>query len=174
MRSTDPLLRTSDIVLRVLSIGNYASGVAFVVMLVFGIALPGVIDARLTAKYGPDVDIAAALTILSAALVAGLIAVWAVARVFRALRAIIASVRQDEAFSTANAARLRTIGWMLLVLQILDLGGGLVAWGLSQLGVDYLDWTPSFTGWLAVLVAFILARVFATGAAMREELDGTV
>lgn len=50
MRSTDPLLRTSDIVLRVLSIGTYASGVAFVVMLVFGIALPGVIDARLTTK----------------------------------------------------------------------------------------------------------------------------
>lgn len=92
----------------------------------------------------------------------------------RALRAIITSVRQDEAFSTANAARLRTIGWMLLVLQILDLGGGLVAWGLSRLGVDYLDWTPSFTGWLAVLVAFILAHVFATGAAMREELEATV
>lgn len=114
------------------------------------------------------------LTTLQMLLLVGIVAVWAVARLFRSLSAMVASVRADEAFAPANAARLRTIGWMLLVLQLGDVAGGLVAWRLSRLGVEYLDWTPSLTGWLAVLVAFILARVFATGAAMREELEGTV
>jgi hypothetical protein len=32
----------------------------------------------------------------------------------------------------------------------------------------------STSGWLAVLLVFVLARVFAVGAGMREELEGTV
>ena len=32
----------------------------------------------------------------------------------------------------------------------------------------------STSGWLAVLLTFVLARVFAAGTLMREDLDGTV
>jgi hypothetical protein len=32
----------------------------------------------------------------------------------------------------------------------------------------------SINGWLAVLLTFLLARVFAKGAVMREDLEGTV
>jgi hypothetical protein len=32
----------------------------------------------------------------------------------------------------------------------------------------------SVNGWLAVLLTFILARVFAEGTLMREDLEGTV
>jgi hypothetical protein len=32
----------------------------------------------------------------------------------------------------------------------------------------------SINGWLAVLLTFLLARVFAEGALMREDLEGTV
>jgi hypothetical protein len=32
----------------------------------------------------------------------------------------------------------------------------------------------SISGWLAVLLTFLLARVFAQGALMREDLEGTV
>ena len=32
----------------------------------------------------------------------------------------------------------------------------------------------SINGWLAVLLTFILSRVFAEGAHMREDLEGTV
>ena len=32
----------------------------------------------------------------------------------------------------------------------------------------------SITGWLAVLLTFLLARVFAEGALMRDDLEGTV
>jgi hypothetical protein len=37
-----------------------------------------------------------------------------------------------------------------------------------------LDAGFSVTGWLSVLLTFLLARVFAEGATMREELEGTV
>ena len=37
-----------------------------------------------------------------------------------------------------------------------------------------LSWEFSLTRWLAVLMLFVLARVFEQGARMREELDGTV
>jgi hypothetical protein len=37
-----------------------------------------------------------------------------------------------------------------------------------------LDWSFSFAPWLAVLLLFVLARVFEHGAWMRSELEGTV
>jgi hypothetical protein len=37
-----------------------------------------------------------------------------------------------------------------------------------------LDAGFSVNGWLAVLLAFILARVFVEGTLMREDLEGTI
>jgi len=37
-----------------------------------------------------------------------------------------------------------------------------------------LDAGISISGWLAVLLTFVLARVFAEGTLMREDLEGTV
>ena len=39
---------------------------------------------------------------------------------------------------------------------------------------SHLDAGFSINGWLAVLLTFLLARVFAEGALMREDLEGTV
>ena len=38
----------------------------------------------------------------------------------------------------------------------------------------HLDAGFSINGWLAVLLIFLLARVFAEGTRMREDLKGTV
>jgi hypothetical protein len=38
----------------------------------------------------------------------------------------------------------------------------------------HLDAGFSINGWLAVLLTFVLARVFAEGTLMREDLEGTV
>jgi hypothetical protein len=35
-------------------------------------------------------------------------------------------------------------------------------------------WSFNITGWIAVLLLFVLARVFEQGAAMREDIEGTV
>ena len=38
----------------------------------------------------------------------------------------------------------------------------------------HLDAGFSISGWLAVILTFVLARVFAEGTLMREDLEGTV
>jgi hypothetical protein len=44
----------------------------------------------------------------------------------------------------------------------------------SQVQQLDLDWSFSVTPWIAVLLLFVLARVFEQGARMRADLEGTV
>lgn len=91
------------------------------------------------------------------------------------LLAMVETVRVGDPFVAANAHRLRQIAWALLALQLI----GQVIWLIGETistrahPVD-LDAGFSVNGWLAVLLTFILARVFAEGALMREDLEGTV
>jgi hypothetical protein len=91
------------------------------------------------------------------------------------LTAMIDSVRRGDPFIRANALRLRLIAWVLLGLQILGLIISGIAETLSRPGhpID-IDAGPSISGWLAVLLTFVLARVFAEGALMREDLEATI
>jgi hypothetical protein len=67
------------------------------------------------------------------------------------------------------------IAWTLLVLQLLSVVIGAIAKHVSTPEHPlHLDAGFSISGWLAVLLTFLLARVFAEGALMREELAGTV
>ena len=46
---------------------------------------------------------------------------------------------------------------------------------LSILGIGLLVGRPAFQGgWIAVLMVFVLSRIFSAGAAMRDELEGTI
>lgn len=90
------------------------------------------------------------------------------------LIAMIDSVPAGTALSMVNAERLRQIAWALIGINILDLALGVVTtWAEANMG-EPMGWVLSLTGWLAALMLFILARVFKEGAAMREELEGTV
>jgi hypothetical protein len=95
--------------------------------------------------------------------------------VLKRLLAIIETVRAGDPFVAANAARLTTIAWALLALQVLSLVIGGIARALSTPAhpID-VDAGFSINGWLAVLLTFLLARVFAEGTLMREDLQGTV
>lgn len=105
----------------------------------------------------------------------GLVAIPLNHVVLTRLLAIVETVRGGEAFATANAGRLQKIAWALLALQLLSMAIGGIAEAVStpEQPLD-LDAGFSASGWLAVLMAFILARVFAEGARMRDELEGTV
>jgi hypothetical protein len=92
----------------------------------------------------------------------------------RALAQIIASVGEGDPFISANARRLQTIGWALLGLQLLDVPGALLDKFFPSLGSAAPDVSFSPGGWIAVLMVFVLSRVFAAGSAMRDELEGTV
>jgi Na+/melibiose symporter-like transporter len=91
------------------------------------------------------------------------------------LRAMVGTVRSGDPFVAANAYRLRAIAWTLLALQLLGLIIAAIVEAISTAAhpVD-IEAGFSVNGWLAVLLAFILARVFAAGALMREDLEGTV
>jgi hypothetical protein len=71
--------------------------------------------------------------------------------------------------------RLQAIAWALLALQLLSMVIGGISEAISTAQHPlHLDAGFSTSGWLAVLLTFVLARVFAAGTVMREELEGTV
>jgi len=75
----------------------------------------------------------------------------------------------------ANAARLQTVAWVLLTLNILSMVIGAIGKAINTPATPvHLNAGFSINGWLAVLLIFLLARVFAEGTHMREDLEGTV
>jgi hypothetical protein len=90
------------------------------------------------------------------------------------LLAMIDTVRSGDPFVPENAARMKTIAWCLLVVQLFDLGCGLFIGILSRAGADIGQWSPSLGGWVAVLLLFVLARVFEEGARIRADLEAMV
>jgi hypothetical protein len=93
----------------------------------------------------------------------------------RRLRAIVGSVRQGDPFVASNAQRLQAIAWALLALQVISMliGGIGDAISTPENPVNF-EAGFSVSGWLAVFLTFILARIFAEGARMRDDLEGTV
>ncbi len=91
------------------------------------------------------------------------------------LLAIVETVRGGDPFVAVNAARLQTTAWALLGLELLHLAVGAIAAAVSSPSQPLdLDWNFSVSGWLAVLLLFVLARVFDYGTRMRDDLEGTV
>jgi hypothetical protein len=107
-------------------------------------------------------------------MVIGIVMAVATDRLLVALAQIIATARAGDPFIGANARRLRTIGWALLMLQLLDIPCALLARFEPNLGSAAPSGAISVGGWIAVLMVFTLSRVFAAGSLMRDELAGTV
>lgn len=96
------------------------------------------------------------------------------AYIIRNLQALVASAAGDP-FTLANAARLRAIGWTMFGFQILAVPVRAVASSIAVPTSEFANMGGiNFQSILAILLAFILAAIFERGAAMREELDGTV
>ena len=90
------------------------------------------------------------------------------------LLAIVNTVRGSDPFVAQNAARLQTIAWAVLGQQLLQLGVGTIARSVSTSAHPLHISALSTGGWLAVVLLFVLARVFVEGTRMREDLQGTV
>ena len=94
---------------------------------------------------------------------------------FRELLRIVESVRAGEPFTVENARRLKIIAWALLALEMLHVGVVAIASAVSTREVPLrISGNFNVTGWLAILLLFVLAQVFLEGARMRDELEGTV
>jgi hypothetical protein len=88
---------------------------------------------------------------------------------------MVLTVRAGDPFVAENARRLHEIAGAVLVLELLHLAVGAIAKSdaFAARGI-HIDWSFSFTPWVAVLLLFVLARVFEHGARMRADLEGTV
>jgi hypothetical protein len=87
------------------------------------------------------------------------------------LLAILHTVREGDPFFAVNASRLQAIAWVLVALNIISILIGAIAKAVSTPTHPlHIDAGFSINGWLAVLLTFVLARVFAHGALMREEV----
>jgi len=98
---------------------------------------------------------------------------------FDKMRAIIGSVGAGDPFIPQNARRLNAMAWLLLVHEGAALLVGELRAYVANLtdgqGGHDVDYGPyDLDGFLIVVVLFILGRVFRYGAAMREDLEGTV
>ena len=108
---------------------------------------------------------------LRAIIVVGLIGAAIVHTILRRLLAIVDTVRVGDPFIFENARRLDTIAWSVAALEGLRLVVAAIAAVVWEAGkVDAFSFAP----WLAVLLLFVLAGVFAHGARMRADLEGTV
>ena len=95
--------------------------------------------------------------------------------ILKRLLAMVETVREGDPFVATNARRLQEIAWTLLVLQLIGIVIGSIGKALSTPSHPVnLDAGFSINGWLAVLLTFLLARVFAAGTQMRDDLEGTV
>ena len=107
--------------------------------------------------------------------VIGLAAVPVVHFILIRILAIVDTVSGGDPFVTANAERLQKIAWAVLALELMHFAVGGIAAAVTTAAAPFdIDWKFSPTRWVAVLLLFVLARVFEQGARMREELEGTV
>jgi heme/copper-type cytochrome/quinol oxidase subunit 2 len=108
-------------------------------------------------------------------MVIGIISVPIAFIVFRQLLRIVESVRAGEPFTVENAERLKVIAWALLALEVLHIGVVAIASAVSTREVPlHIGGDFNLTGWLAILLLFVLAQVFLEGARMHDDLEGTV
>jgi hypothetical protein len=159
--------------LRILIVLNWLFGAAILALLIATIVAE---EWTFTALgFTPASAISQMAVALRAIPVLGLVAIPLNDLVLRRLLAIVETVRASDAFVPANAQRLQAIAWALLALQLVSMAIGGVGEAISTPASPlHLDAGFSITGWLAVLLTFVLARVFAAGTRMREDLEGTV
>lgn len=89
------------------------------------------------------------------------------------LVAIVGTVRGGDPFVAENAARMKTIAWCLAGVELFHLVSGAMAAAMNAAGSD-IEWSFSATGWIAVVLLFVLAQVFEEGARIRSDLEAMI
>ena len=170
--SSSAALPIAHVVLRILIVLNWLIGAAILALLV---VLPNEQWIMSAFELSPSPEAERLVMGLRAIAVVGLATIPLNYVVLKRLLAIVETVRAGDPFVAANANRLQAIAWALLTLQLLSLVIGAIAKAVSTPAHPLdLDAGFSINGWLAVLLTFLLARVFAEGTLMREDLEGTV
>ena len=174
MPSTPPLaLPIAHAALRFLIVLNASLGAGILALLVATFA-----DPTWTSRALGVSELADAATVMAGMrgiAVLGLVSIPLVHAMLVRLLAMVGTVRAGDPFVPGNARRLQGIAWVLLALQLLGAAIAGIARAISTPTHPFhVDTGSSVNGWLAVILTFVLARVFAEGTAMREDLEGTI
>ena len=159
--------------LRILLLINWLSGMAILALLVATIVAQ---EWTFTALgITPETGIPQMIVGLQAIAALGIFAIVLNHFLLKRLLAMVETVRIGDPFVADNAYRLHAIAWILLALQLISIVIAAIGKAISTpANPVHLDAGFSASGWLAVILAFVLARVFAEGTLMREDLEGTV
>jgi hypothetical protein len=163
-------LSVSHRVLRVLITLNWLFGAAILALLVWTFVAAEFVARALRVDDSPRVLLGMRLI-----MVIGVVAAPIANAIFSRLLSIVETVRAGDPFVTENASRLQTIAWAVLALELSRFVVVGIANSVSTAARPvHIELNLSITPWLAVLLLFVLARVFDQGARMREDLAGTV
>lgn len=90
---------------------------------------------------------------------------------------IVRAIAAHDGLAPANIARISRIGWLMLLFLA---GATLMPYAVAMVNPVLGEtakppvFDPPINGLLLTLLVFILARVFRQGAALRQDLEGTV
>lgn len=175
-KTSDPLLTAAKIITGLLI------GFIIFAMVMFGIGVGAVLTIQRGEIFAKLAEAGAsdlAYWTLIGILIALIGVAWLGYRFFMDLWEVIASVDKGDPFRPENADLLARMGWLSVGAQVTLLILTVPAmWLVSigeKLGEDlHFSLDFGFGGILLTLILFILARIFKRGAAMREDLEGTV
>lgn len=181
----DPLLLIGKIFCILLQAFMALGALALILAIPFIIFAQGMIQAELLEEL-PKLTQDFPSLLIAAVMAIGLSMAVMLFVFFGKLRRIIGTVGEGDPFQPENAKRLSQMGWLMLGTQLAIVPAGLIALqlvrfadavqeaGAENFTVNLDDSGMDMTAWLLVVILFILARVFRHGAAMRDDLEGTV
>ena len=172
-RTTSTALPVAYVTLRILIVLNWVFGACVLALLIFSIVNePFLLKALKLGSVGEDPALVHGIRAVAAL---GLVCVPINHAILTRMLRMVETVGRGDPFVRENAYRLNAIAWFLLALQLLSIVIAAIGKGISSPEHPvHLDAGFSVNGWLAVILTFVLARVFAEGALMREDLEGTV
>jgi hypothetical protein len=165
-------LSISRVLLRILRVFNLFTGVCLVVAFVASFPFDTLFF-EFFSKRPPRIDPSWLVPALRLWMVLALPMVASVHILLSRLLEMVETVHTGDPFVPENATRLKTIAWCALVNELLRLVYGVMAATLNAAGSN-IDWKFSATGWLGVVLVFVLARVFEEGTRMRQDLESMI
>ena len=172
-RPRSTALPMAFVVLRILIVLNWIYGAAILGLVIFANSNPAWFMKAIDVPEGLDPK--PIMIGLTAIATLGVLAVPLNHLILTRLVRIVETVSRGDPFVAANAYRINAIAWALLGLQLLSMVIGGIGRAIASKDFPlHLDAGFSINGWLAVILMFVLARVFAEGTLMREDLEGTV
>ena len=170
--SDSAALGLSRTLLRILRALNLLTGVALVVMFVASFVFEPAFREFFT-KQPARIDTGMLMPLLRVWMLLTVPVIAVVHIQLSRLLDMVGTVRGGDPFVPENAVRMKTIAWCVLGTQLYDLLCGVMSAAMNAAGSN-IPWSFSLTGWVAVVLLFVLARVFEEGTRIRADLEAMI